>query len=242
MPQRAMVVDHLASSCRDRCVHEPGSGPNVGASGAFGVNSPVFSTLMRWSAGTTQVVVDFSTVLPYVKPALGPSAPDGNLVELHDDGAPATRPFVGSLLTTYVVDDGGWFRYITDVDMRAVGHSVDQLHGHAVENAARLVTGRLDMPRCGAITPVLYDGNLEVSVMFLDEVWEWFAAEFGGAEIVAVAPCRDILGFCPTSSADGRPELEELIERVWCSADHPLTKDFYWRAGGTWVLDSGFTA
>jgi hypothetical protein len=58
--------------------------------------------------------VDLSTVLPYVKPALDPSAPDGNLVELHDDGAPATRPVVGSLLTTYVVFEGDSFRYITD--------------------------------------------------------------------------------------------------------------------------------
>jgi hypothetical protein len=121
-------------------------------------------------------------------------------------------------------------------------HRNSDLHWHAVENFARLATGRLDMPRYGAITPVLFDGNLEVSVMFLDDVWEWFAAELGTAEILAVAPCRDILAFCPASSVDGRTELEDLIERVWCSADHPLTKDFYRRAGRTWVLDSGSTA
>jgi hypothetical protein len=179
--------------------------------------------------------LDIGSVLPYVK-ALTADAdrPRGRV----SDFTLVTRGFVGSLVTTYVVDVGAGLQYVAEQDRVSAGVSMDELHQQAVHNFAALVAKqRIRMPKYHAITPVLFDGNFEVSVMLLDENWAWFEAQFGEPEILAVAPARDILAFCPASSEEGRSQLGDLIDRVWPTADHRLTRDFYRRVAGVWTRD-----
>jgi hypothetical protein len=173
--------------------------------------------------------------MPYVKATI--AAPEG--VNSHQPyPTPVTRAFVGSLLTCYVVDVGFGLQFVSTQDLDTAKVSIDELHHRAVQNFHALVAKqRLRMPKYHAITPVLFDGNFEVSVMLLDDVWEWFVTQFGEPEILAVAPARDILAFCPASNAEGRAQLGELIDRVWPTADHRLTRDFYRRLDGVWHLD-----
>ncbi|MEV0809735.1 hypothetical protein [Micromonospora sp. NPDC050200] len=179
--------------------------------------------------------LDLGSVLPHVKAATaGPHRQQQRISDL----TPVSRAFVGSLMTTYVIDIGAGLRFVSEQDLTGTAITVDELHQRAVRNFAELVAKqRVRMPKYHAITPVLYDGNFEVSLMFLDEVWAWFEAQFGEPAILAVAPARDIFAFCPASSAEGRTQLGELIDRVWPTADHPLTRDFYRRVDGAWQLD-----
>ncbi|HEV7713209.1 MAG TPA: hypothetical protein VGP16_33755 [Asanoa sp.] len=175
---------------------------------------------------------DLDSVLPYLKATVdGPGIAEPSVT-------PATRAFVGSLLTTYVLDEGTRLRFITEAEAEEAGRTVDQLHQRAIANLAALVAKQdLRTPKFHAITPVLFDGNLEASFMLFDELWTSFEERFGEPEILAVAPARDILAFCPASSGDGRKELGELVESIWPGGDHLLTRDFYRRVNGTWQLD-----
>jgi hypothetical protein len=179
--------------------------------------------------------LDLDSVLPYVKALT--ADPDRQQDRVSDLRL-ANRAFVGSLVTTYVVDKGAGLQFVAEQDLTSTAVSVDELPQRAVHNFAALVAKqRLRMPKYHAITPVLFDGNFEVSVMLLDENWEWFEAQFGEPQILAVAPARDILAFCPASSREGRSQLGDLIDRVWPTADHRLTRDFYRRVDGVWNLD-----
>ncbi|GIF52809.1 hypothetical protein DFJ67_1157 [Asanoa ferruginea] len=175
------------------------------------------------------------SVLPYLKATLDVS--DGSGIA-EPSATPVTRPFVGSLLTTYVLDEESRFRFVTEADAAEAGRTVDQLHQRAIANLAALVAQQeLRTPKFHAITPVIFDGNLEVSFMLFDELWTSFEERFGEPEILAVAPARDILAFCPASSDEGRKQLGELVDRIWPGGDHLLTRDFYRRVDGAWQLD-----
>ncbi|WP_433205362.1 hypothetical protein ACQP00_37675 [Dactylosporangium sp. CS-047395] len=150
-----------------------------------------------------------------------------------------SRPFVGSLVTTYVVEFSTGLRFVSEGELDGVALTVDELHEQAVRNLAAHVGQRqLRTPEYHGIRPVLLDGNFEVSVMFLQEPWDSFESQFGERSILAVAPTRDILACCPASSPAGRAQLGQLIDRVWPTGDHRLTRDFYRRVDGTWHLDS----
>ena len=180
--------------------------------------------------------LDLSSVLPYAK-ALTP--PGGSERASGLDLAPVNRPFVGSLLTTYVVDVGVGLRFVSEDELNGMALTVDELHEQAVRNLAAYVDQQhLRTPEYHDIRPLLLDGNFEVSLMFLDELWNRFESQFGERSILAVAPTRDILACCPASSQAGRAQLSQLIDRVWPAGDHRLTRDFYRRVDGTWHLDS----
>jgi hypothetical protein len=178
--------------------------------------------------------LDLATVQPYVKAVTTSDYKQDRVSDL----TLVTRAFVGSLVTTYVMDVGAGLQFVAEDALTRAAVTVDELHQRAVQNfAARVAERRVRMPKYHAITPVLFDGNFEVSIMLLDENWAWFEAQFGEPEILAVAPARDILAFCPASSAEGRAQLGQLIDRVWPTADHRLTRDLYRRVDGVWQLE-----
>ncbi|MGI5176203.1 hypothetical protein ACQEVZ_07745 [Dactylosporangium sp. CA-152071] len=180
--------------------------------------------------------LDLNSVLPYAK-AVTPPGSSGPIPGL--DLALVSRPFVGSLVTTYVVEVGSGLRFVSEDELNGVAITVDELHEQAVRNLAAYVGQRqLRTPEYHDIRPVLLGGTFEVSVMFLEEVWNRFESQFGERSILAVAPTRDILACCPASSQAGRAQLGQLIDRVWPAGDHRLTRDFYRRVDGTWHLDS----
>jgi hypothetical protein len=179
--------------------------------------------------------LDLGSVLPYVKAVT--AALDDPKPYPVSDIAPISRPFVGSLVTTYVVEVDAGLRFVSEHELNPMPVSADELHERAVQNlAAHVAKHHLRTPEYHAIRPVLLDGNFEVSVMFLDELWARFAMQFGESSILAVAPARDILARCPASSQEGRTQLGELIDRIWPNGDHLLTRDFYRRVDGTWQL------
>ncbi|MET7420893.1 hypothetical protein [Dactylosporangium sp. NPDC005555] len=180
--------------------------------------------------------LDLSSVLPYAK-AVTP--PGGSELGSGLDLALVSRPFVGSLVTTYVVEVGAGLRFVSEDELNGVALTVDELHEQAVRNLAAYVGQRhLRTPEYHDIRPVLLDGNFEVSVMLLQELWDYFESQFGERSILVVAPTRDILACCPASSQAGRAQLGQLIDRVWPTGDHRLTRDFYRRVDGSWHVDS----
>ncbi|GIH21666.1 hypothetical protein [Rugosimonospora africana] len=178
--------------------------------------------------------LDVTQALPYLKPV----APDGTpALKVSDEDFPVIRPFVGQLLITYLVDKGDRFEYVQHHHLDAAGFTEERLHRHALHNLGlRAAAGEVRTALHCSITAVLFDGNLESSLMLLNPLWPPIADRLGGGEILAAAPARDTLAVCPASSTVGRQELNGLIERLWPVGDHLLTRDIYLRRNDSWQV------
>jgi hypothetical protein len=177
--------------------------------------------------------LDVTQALPYLKPAVV----DGTRAfKVSDQDSPVIRPFIGQLLITYVLDKGDHFEYIQHHHLNAAGLTEDRLHRHALHNLGLRAAGEVRTAPHGSVTAVLFDGNLESSLILLDPLWPSIADRLGGSEILAAAPARDVLAVCPASSTVGRRELNGLIERLWPVGDHLLTRDLYLRRNDSWQV------
>jgi len=136
-------------------------------------------------------------------------------------------------LAAYLVDEGEFFSYVQGRDLREAQVGEDQMHVQAVANLARFAEGKLRIQRSGSVWALFLDGNLEASLMMLEDLWDSSLLEYASAPVVAV-PARDVLAFCDLSSAEGISELRALVDRVWPGGDHLLSRELYRRSDGNW--------
>lgn len=167
-------------------------------------------------------------MLPYLKASV---EDDGGLLELSTDDSPVLEPYVGTLLISYVLDEGATLRLITEGERRAAGVSIAELHRRALANLSRKIalTGVRLVPY-GQCVAVLFDGNFEATLLLWDDLWPQVHAHLG-PELVAAAPARDLLA---VSSPAGASELRDVISRAWPNGDHLLTRDLYRRTSDGW--------
>jgi hypothetical protein len=170
--------------------------------------------------------------IAYLKPEIQATANDP-VVSFSFEDSPVLRKFVPGLLAAYLVDDGDCFSYIQGRDLRETGIGEDQLHIQAVANLARFADGKLRLQRSGAVWALLLDGNLEASLLMLDGIWDGSLREYASSPIVAL-PARDVIAFCDASSVEGITELRAVIDRVWPSGDHLLSRELYCRQERAW--------
>jgi uncharacterized protein YtpQ (UPF0354 family) len=171
-------------------------------------------------------------VLPYLKAAV-PEDDNAPVFELSAADSPLLEPFVGRLLVSYVVDETRSFRLVTEREFRASGLSQAQLRQRAIANLAERVvpTGVRLVPH-RSVTAVLFDGNLEATLMLWEDLFPHLH-EKHGPELLAVAPSRDVLAVSAPANVD---ELREVVERVWPGGDHLLTKQIFRRFNGAWSV------
>lgn len=157
----------------------------------------------------------------------------GASLELSADESPILTPYVGDLLVAYVVDEGSRVRLITEGERRVSDVSMEAMHDAAIANLSRQVGDRgIKLARHGGITALLFDGNFEATLLLCAELWPHLHEQLG-AELLAVAPARDVLAVSPPENVN---ELREVISRVWPDGDHLLTREVYRRAENTWEL------
>jgi hypothetical protein len=82
---------------------------------------------------------------------------------------------------------------------------------------------------------VLFDGDMEATLMLYPTLWAQLGEEMGDDLLVAV-PARDVLAVSPLDSPEGIAELHAVIERVWPKDDHPLTTELFQFGEGGWRL------
>lgn len=176
----------------------------------------------------------YADVLPYVKAWLAAGDPDpGPCFELSAEESPVSDPHVGQLFVAYVLDEGTEFRLITEGERKAAGVSKETLRKTALANLSRAVEERgVELRPLDNSVMLVFDGNLEATLMLCDEVWPHLHDRLG-VELFAVAPSRDVL---VVSSPYGVDELRDVIARVWRGGDHLLTRDVYRRSNGRWSL------
>jgi uncharacterized protein YtpQ (UPF0354 family) len=148
--------------------------------------------------------------------------------------SPVLRPLSDDLLVSYVVDAADRLAFVQHRHLEQECVSVDQLHSIAVSNLQALAEEKLAVREYGAIYVALMGGNFEASLLTLDAMWNQWYAHVAPQGFVAVAPARDLLAFCDSSSAQGLVELRRVVERS-VDCDHRLPAHLYRRIGGEWA-------
>ncbi len=153
-----------------------------------------------------------------------------------DESSFVLRPFVGPLVISYIVDDGDGDRALRQRDLSTNGLSEAQLHDRAVENLARHVqTVGIRLRPYGSLMAVLFDGDMEATLMLYPTLWTKLCEDMGDELVVAV-PARDVLAVSPLDSPQGIAELRAIVKRVWPTDDHALTTQLFELGDGGWSL------
>lgn len=159
-------------------------------------------------------------------------------MELSREDSPVMKNIGNGLLVAYLVDDGESFAYIQYRDLDRDGITEDQLHAIGVNNLAGLAaTGNLRVAAHGNIFAAFLDGNFEASLVLVDQLWSGAFRQFVDGDYLVAIPNRDILAFCDRSSSVGRQELQQVIDRLKGSQDHPLSHQLFIRRADGWHLE-----
>jgi hypothetical protein len=169
-------------------------------------------------------MIDLSHALPYLSPATSSE----DTAPIHAWGsldAPILRAFSRSLIVNYVIDDEpGALVYVRERDVTESGR--EDLHLCAIDNLRRRVAqkkvrfeplGAAKEP--SALRQAKLDGQMEASLLLLDELWE--------EEVVAVVPARSTLVFASVSK--GLDELRTHCKKTSLSGELLVRRDKRWQ-------------
>ena len=168
--------------------------------------------------------------IAYLKPLMQDAAP---AISLSREDSPVFQPFTDGLLVAYVADASDHLAFVQHRHLEQEGVSVDQLHAMAISNLQALAEEKLVVREYGSIYVALMGGNFEASLLALDVMWSEWYAHLAPRGFVAVAPARDLLAFCDSSSERGLVELRHVVERTG-DCDHGLRSHLYRRTGTAW--------
>lgn len=174
--------------------------------------------------------MDLERVLPFVQAAADASF--GRAVA--DDAAPVLRPWVGRLQLAYAVEDGEAFELVTGRHLRDDRLDLGALHERALRNLRARIDER--PPRIvpyGAIHAILWEGNLEATLLLAPDLCD-VVAEMLQGDLVAAAPARDVLAVGLRGDPAVVAELHALVDRVWPGGDHLLSRELLAREDGEW--------
>lgn len=153
------------------------------------------------------------------------------------DGNPELLPlidtFVGDLDIRYAFDADSGFRYMTERDMKGLKLTRDQLLPLALANQRRLYP-KITVERPTAFVGMFANGGeLESSKMLDFDFWEKEKTrpQYGGGDIIAAVPVRDVCWFTGTKPADNIGNLRANTERAHNEAgERAISKLLYvWR-------------
>ena len=171
---------------------------------------------------------------PHIKPSLGNDVPLA--IELAHDDLPIAEELAAGLLIMYAVDEGDRFTFLANRHLSAEGVDVQTLHQYAMANLREYVATRTRVEKLGERFGVFLDGNLEASLMLVDEMWETWVANHIPHGVVVTVAARDVLAFCDAQSESGIAQLRGVIERVFPNGDHLISESLYTREDGRWRL------
>jgi uncharacterized protein YtpQ (UPF0354 family) len=171
--------------------------------------------------------LDAASIVPLIKAAI-PENDHASAIELNGEDALVDDPFVANLFIMYAFDLPSLFRFVARRDLERLGISSEGLRELAVSNLRRV----LPEIECHGEPPVFMltvGGNLEASLLLIDDLWESLCGLVAG-ELVAAVPARDVLMFTGNESVEGIAAIRNSIERIWNGGDHLISKSLLvWR-------------
>jgi uncharacterized protein YtpQ (UPF0354 family) len=180
---------------------------------------------------------DASLIVPLIKAAI-PLAASSPPVDLPAASTPiGGGRLVGELVVMYAFDLPDCFQFVAQRDCERLGLSGTDLLPLAIANLRRRLPP-VQRLGCPPTFGFLAGGNLEASLLLLDEVWDELAPLVPG-ELVAAVPARDVVVVTGSDSSEGLAIVRSSVERVWVGGDHLLTKQLLVWRDRRWQLLEG---
>ncbi|MEV5570844.1 hypothetical protein AB0L06_12390 [Spirillospora sp. NPDC052269] len=157
-----------------------------------------------------QKTLDAGSILPLMK--LSQRGP-GEASEPPPGPEPIIERWLGELCVGYVFDLENRFQDVTYTDCARLGVRPDELPHLGVHN----LTLRRDKPRIvqgDRRIGFLLGGDLEASLLLVDNLWEQVEPQLPG-ELIAAVPARDMLMVTGSQVAGGIEALVQDADRVW---------------------------
>ena len=170
-------------------------------------------------------------IVPLIKLCLPDTEPAD--LQLSADDSPILEPFVADLLVAYAFDLASRYTLVQGRHLPDLHLSVGDLRSLAINNLRRRLPDIMRHPY--PQLPVFVftaGGNLESSLLLLDDLWESQRSLVPG-ELVVSVPARDCIAFTGSQSPEGIAELRASIERV-AGGDHILTRHLLIRRDSSW--------
>jgi len=173
-------------------------------------------------------------IVPVIKRAERPS---GGAVSSSEP--PIMEPLIADLSVGYALDLPRSFQYVSQRTCDEFGLEAAELRSLAVRNLTR----RRPVPQIRqgpAGVGFVLDGDLEASLLLVDDLWDRIAPQLPG-DLIAAVPARDVLMASGTDVAGGPAALSSGIERVWAVSNPRLrlTRSMLIRRAGAWHVRDG---
>ena len=171
-------------------------------------------------------------IVPLIKLRLPDTEPADLL--LSADDSPILEPLIGDLLIAYAFDLPSRYTLVQGRHLADLQLSVTELRGLATDNLRRRLP---DIMRHQYLHLPMFvftaGGNLESSLLLLDDLWESQLSLVPG-ELVASVAARDCIAFTGSESPEGIAELRASIDRAQAGGDHVLTRHLFIRRDSSW--------
>jgi uncharacterized protein YtpQ (UPF0354 family) len=158
------------------------------------------------------------------------------LGDLDGPEAVIVRPFVADLHLVLAFDGEHTQHLATHRTIERLGIDEDQILTLARENLATKVaeveqrTLDDEGPRVGVLVT---GGDLEASLLLLDDVWARVALELEG-DVVACVPARDVVLFADTASDGAIARMGEIADEILEDGDHVISPTLLRRTPRGW--------
>jgi uncharacterized protein YtpQ (UPF0354 family) len=171
-------------------------------------------------------------IVPLIKLCLPDTEPAD--LQLSADDSPVLEPFIGDLLIAYAFDLPSRYTLVQARHLADLRLSATELRGLATTNLRQRLPDimRHQYPHLPVVV-FTAGGNLESSLLLLDDLWEAQLSLVPG-ELVVSVPTRDCIAFTGSDSPEGIAELRASIDRAQAGGDHVLTRHLFVRRDSSW--------
>jgi uncharacterized protein YtpQ (UPF0354 family) len=147
---------------------------------------------------------------------------------------PLITSWVADLTIGYAIDQPNSLQYLTPAKCEGLGIQLKEVHELALSNLKKILP---PMQRHGetSIFMLSAGGNLEVSLLLLDDLWEAQEELVQGRLVVAV-PARDMILFTGDQSEEGLRQLRESISSVWQGGNQLVSQHLLVREEKQWQM------
>ena len=172
------------------------------------------------------------TAVPLVKADLT-DTDTGPALYVEGPDEPILERFAPGLLIAYGMDRGDHFELVARKHCEAARIEPEDLRPLAVTNLRRMLPA-IERHGEGPAYMLVAGGELESSLLLLDDLWDGQASAVSGT-LVAAVPTRDVLLFTGAASPEGVAAVHASIERLYASPpDRPLSTMLYRRCDAGW--------